>query len=401
MTGSRLVVVGASVAGLRAVEAAREAGFRGAITLVGAEPYAPYDRPELSKTFLTATPEPSPRVYRDHSELAGRLGVELLLGTPATRLDPGARKLEAGGGLIAYDRLVIATGARARTLPEGRRLGGVHTLRTLDDARALRRDLVRARQVVVIGAGFVGAEVASSARRRGCAVTIVEREPVPLAAAFGARFGDVWRRLHERNGCDLRCGVSVTGLRGAGRVESVLLSDGTALDADLVVAGVGATPETGWLDGSGLEVDDGVLCDETLATRADGVYAAGDVARWRNPLYGRHMRVEHWTAAAEQGAAAGRNAVTAGPGTPCAIVPYLWSDWHGVRIQFAGVAGGDEIEVIGDLGAPRFVALHRSGDLLTGVLGVDSRAQVAAYRSLLRRGATWREALAARRRVAP
>ncbi|QFZ21446.1 NAD(P)/FAD-dependent oxidoreductase [Saccharothrix syringae] len=390
-TTTRLVVVGASLAGLRAVESARAAGFTGSITLLGAEPHPPYDRPELSKTFLT-TPGAAPRFYRDPAEL----GARWLGGRRATALDPDRKVVVVDDGdEIPYDAMVIATGARARTLPGAEGMAGVHVLRGLDDALALRRDLAAARRTVVVGAGFIGSEVAASARALGSAVTVVEAAPTPLARAFGPALGELCARLHTRNGTDLRCGVSVTGFEGDGRVSRVLLSDGTALDADVVVVGIGAEPAADWLVGSGLRLDDGVVCDRALATGADGVHAAGDVVRWHNPLFDRDMRLEHWTGAAEQGAVAGRNAVTPGPSEPCEVVPYLWSDWYGARIQFAGVPGADGVRVFGDPDGRGFVALHRDGDRLAGVLGVNRRADVTRFRARIRQRVGWSEAVEA------
>lgn len=389
----RLVVVGASLAGTRAVEAARRAGFAGRITLVGAEPHLPYDRPPLSKAFLEAEQEPPPPTLRDAASFADELRVELRLGQRATGLDVVAQRLLLGEGDIRYDRLIIATGANARSLPLFDGIDGVHVLRGLEDAVAIRRGLANARRVVVIGAGFIGSEVASSARHRGCQVTIVEAAEMPLIRALGTRMGVIGSALHERHGTGVRCGVTVTGVDGGDRVRSVRLSDGTTLPADLVVVGVGAAPATGWLADSGLAIEDGVLCDETLATAAPGVYAAGDVARWRDPLTGELTRAEHWTSAAEQGEAAGRNAVAAEP-RPYRAVPYIWSDWYGSRIQLLG-ACSDEVRVVsGDVENLRFVALYRSRDELGGVLAVDAQTEVMKYRRLLRNRSSWADALA-------
>ncbi|MFG2357341.1 NAD(P)/FAD-dependent oxidoreductase [Streptomyces sp. NPDC048521] len=396
----RLVVVGASLAGLRAAEAARQAGFAGELTLIGAEPHLPYDRTVLSKSFLADPQAAEPPVphYREPSSYAGELGVRLLLGSPATELDAAARTVRVGDTTVPYDRLVIATGVRARRLPGPVPPAGVHTLRTVDDARALRRELRTARRVVVVGAGFVGAEVASAARALGAEVTLLDAERSPLVRSVGAELGGLLAGLHTEAGSRLRCGAVVERFEGAGRVERVVLRDGTVLPADLVVVGIGADPAVEWLRGSGVVLDDGVVCGSDLATGVPGVYAAGDVLRWHNPLFDRSMRLEHWTNAAEQGALAARNAV--GPERrECATVPYFWSDWYGVRIQFLGVPRAERTEIVGDPATRRFVALLGTGDRLTGVLAVDRRGEVARYRQLLRARATWREALdhAARR----
>lgn len=395
--GSHLVVVGASLAGLRAVEAARDAGHRGAITLVGSEPHLPYDRPPLSKAYLDDGEPPSVE-FREESHLRDELGVELVLGEPATALDGAARELRVGDRAIPYDALVIATGARARRLP-GDDLPGVHTLRSLDDAMAVRSALQAGARTVVVGAGFIGSEVASGARKRGLPATIVEMAATPLVRSVGAEMGAALSALHTVHGTDLRCGVGVESLLGADRVTGVRLTDGSAIAADLVVAGVGAVPETEWLESSGIELDNGVVADETLATALPGVYAAGDVVRWTNPVFadlpvGGLMRIEHWTSAAEQGALAARNALDPVSAKPYSTVPYFWSDWYDSRIQFVGVAAADEVRVVsGSVDDRKFVALYRTGDRLTGALTLDRRADVMKYRVQIGRGTSWTDAL--------
>jgi len=387
----RLVVVGAGLAGVRAAESARQAGFDGTITMIGAETHLPYDRPPLSKAFLDDAEPSVPELV-----IGDELGVELLLGTPATGLDTAARAVLTGERRVPYDAVVLATGASARNVFEPDGLTGVHTLRTRDDAVAVRRALDAGARTVVVGAGFIGSEVASGARRRGLGVVVVEAQPVPLVRAVGERMGAMCADLHRHHGTGLRCGVSVAAIEGAGHVERVVLSDGSVLPADLVVVGAGATPATEWLDGSGLELDDGVVCDETLCAGPPGVYAAGDLARWPNPVFGRSMRLEHWTAAAEQARVAARNAVDPAAAKPCSTVPYFWSDWYGRRIQFAGIPASDEVRIVeGEPGgnAP-LVALYREGDRLAGALTVDGRARVMKYRALIQRGASWEQALA-------
>ncbi|KMS88797.1 pyridine nucleotide-disulfide oxidoreductase [Streptomyces regensis] len=390
MTG--LVVVGASLAGLRAVERARKAGYDGSITLIGAEEHLPYDRPPLSKAYLLGESVPDPR-FRTEDQLS-ELDVELVLGTPATGLDTDSREVIAGRR-VAYDALVIATGARARTLPGSEQLSGLHVLRTLDDAKELRAALDSAPQhVVVVGAGFIGSEVASAARARGLAVTVVEAAQYPLTRSLGSELGVACSLLHERHGTRLRTGVGVAGLEGNGSVEKVQLTDGTVLEADLVVVGIGASPVVDWLEGSGVAVHDGVVCDETLASSVAGVYAAGDVACWRNPLFGRAMRLEHWTSAAEQGAIAASNALDPGQARSYSTVPYFWSDWYGTRIQFVGVPGSDEHRVVaGSAEDGELVALYREGDRLVGALVLDQPSSTMKYRGLINRRTSWAEAL--------
>jgi len=402
---TRLVVVGASLAGLRAVEAARKAGHDGPVTLIGDEPHVPYDRPPLSKAYLdVAGPggdEPTPTTFREKAHLVDELGVDLVLGSPATGLDTAAREVAVGEERVPYDALVIATGARARTLPVGSGLAGVHALRTLDDALAVRRELDRAASVVVVGAGFIGSEVASGARKRGHDVTVVEALETPLVRACGEAPGRWIAGLHDKHGARLLCGSGVAALHGSssngsGRVEAVELTDGTVLPADLVVAGIGATPNTEWLEGSGVEIENGVVCDETLASSVPGVYAAGDVASWVNPVFGRRQRLEHWTSAAEQGAVAVRNAFDPSTATPYRTVPYFWSDWYDVRIQFVGSPQADEVLLVdGDPEAgERWIALYRAGDRLVGALTVNGQTEVMKYRGQILKGGSWDDALA-------
>lgn len=386
------VVVGASLAGLRAVESARKSGYTGRLILVGAEEHLPYDRPPLSKTFLDPGDEPAMPHHRTEDELRA-LDVELRLGVPATALDTAGREIILGDDeWLRYERLVIATGARARQLP-GKQLDGMHTLRTVEDARSIRRALDAGCRTVVVGGGFIGSEVASAARKRDVDVTILEAAPLPLVRAVGEQMAAPCADLHASNGTELRCGVSVTGLEGEDRVEGVALSDGSVLPADLVVVGIGADPVTDWLTDSGLQVDDGVVCDETL--RADTeVYAAGDVARWPNPLFGRTMRLEHWTSAAEQGAAAARNALAPAEATPYGTVPYFWSDWYTDKLQMVGITAADEVTVIGDLDGTRWLALYRHEDLLVGALALNMPGKIMKYRAMIGRRTAWQDALA-------
>ena len=405
MSVEHLVVVGASLAGLRAVEAARKTGFEGAITLIGAETHLPYDRPPLSKAFLDATeggPEPEPPFFRSEEVYADELGVDLLLGRAATGLDTERRVVQVGETEVAYDALVIATGARARTLPGTEHLSGVYGLRTLDDSLGVRASLESGGRLVVIGAGFIGSEVASGARKRGLDATVVEALNTPLVRAIGTDMGQAIASLHERNGTALLCGSGVKSVEGRDRVERVVLEDGTVLPADLVVVGIGAVPAVDWLEGSGLTLDNGIVCDERLFTGAPGVYAAGDVANWHNPVLGHRQRLEHWTSAAEQGAAAARNALDPDQARSYGTVPYFWSDWYDVRIQFVGSPDADEVVLVdGDVTQDgRWVALYRRGDRLIGALTVKGQSEIMKYRVMISKKAGWEEALtfAAQRR---
>lgn len=386
-----VVVVGASLAGLRAVEEARALGHQGPITLIGAEPHLPYDRPPLSKEFLDVGPTSTTHVLPSAGRLEGDLDVRLHLGTPATSLDLAGKTVTAGAERIPYDALLVATGVRPRTLP-GEQLEGVHTLRTIDDATAIHAALERRARIVIVGAGFIGAEIASAAARRGLTPTVVEAAPVPLVRAVGETAGAALARLHGRHGVRLRCDVGVKEIIGNRRVQGVRLGDDSILEADLVVVGIGASPSTGWLKGSGLTLDNGVVCDQTLRA-APGVYAAGDVARWMNPLFDRPMRLEHWTNAGEQAARAMANLLAPSSATPYAHVPYFWSDWYGRRIQFAGIPAGEPTVVSGNWDEDAFVALFRSADRLAGVLTLDRRGDIMKYRALIGRRATWEAAL--------
>jgi 3-phenylpropionate/trans-cinnamate dioxygenase ferredoxin reductase component len=393
----RVVVVGASLAGLSALETLRQDGFDGELIAVGAEPSLPYDRPPLSKQVLQGHWEPEKIVLRDQGQYDG-LGVTWHLGRRATALDLAARTVTLDDGEpLAYDGLVIATGATPRWLPGSQGLGGVHVLRTLDECLALRAELESARRVCVVGAGFIGAEVAASARVRGVDVTVLEALPAPLARAFPAELGAACAALHVNRGVDLRCGVTVAGFEGDGRVTGVRLGDGSVVDADVVVVGVGVAPATGWLETSGLTLDNGVVCDSTCATSAPGVVAAGDIARWPNNLFGETMRVEHWSNAVEQGAAAAKR-LLAGPGEAVdfAPVPYFWSDQYDTKIQFLGrCCATDEMRIVdGSIDEGRFVALFGRSGRLFGALAFNRPRLLMAYRKLLAAKTSFDDALA-------
>lgn len=398
----RIVVVGASLAGFRAAEALRTRGFDGALTLVGDEPHRPYDRPPLSKQVLTGDWDID-RVTLPTAAPVEPPALEPFdwrLGHRAMSLDLGERALVLEGGeRLAFDGLVVATGCRPRAIGDDA-LAGVHVLRTLDDAVALRADLERApERVVVIGAGFIGSEVAASCRARGLEVTVVEALPVPLERVLGAEMGALCADLHRDNGVDLRLAVGVDGFDhdGAGHVTGVRLSDGSTVAAGVVVVGIGVVPNTEWLAGSGLTLDNGVVCDETCLA-APGVVAAGDVARWPNRRYGGDlMRVEHWDNAIEMGAAAARRLLVDGSAAePYMPVPWFWSDLYDRKIQLAGRAGpGDEVEVVhGDVAERRFVALYGRAGRLVGALGWNRPRHVMQWRQRLETGMDWTDALA-------
>ena len=391
-----VTIVGASLAGLNAAEALRRDGFDGPVTLIGAENHPPYDRPPLSKQVLAGDWEPERAALTDSEELEED-EIEARLGLRATALDLDARELTLHTGeTVAFDGLVIATGARCRTMPGTEGLGGVHVLRSLDDCLALRADLEAVPQrVVVVGAGFIGAEVAATARGRGLEVTVVEALPTPLGRVLGDEMGRVCAEVHRDHGVDLRTSVGVDRIEGDRRVERVALTDGSIIDADVVVVGIGVVPNTEWLDGSGLQVGDGVLCDASCLA-AERVTAAGDVARWPNQLFGETMRVEHWDNAAAQGAHAARRLLNpeTGPFTP---VPWFWSDQYDRKIQLAGrVRPDDEVRVVnGSVDERRFAAIYGRAGRIVGVLGFNRPRHVMRYRALIEQGASFDEALAA------
>ncbi|MER7555815.1 FAD-dependent oxidoreductase [Nocardioides sp. NPDC126508] len=368
-----LLIVGAGLAGLRAVEGARAAGWPGPITIVGDEPHPPYDRPPLSKATLSAEDPPDVPALRS-SEVIDELRVRHLAGVRVDRLDPERRTVTTSAGDLGYDALVIATGSTATTLPGMAGLPGVHVLRRYDDALAVRDSLARARHVVVVGAGFIGSEIASAARARGIEVTLVEASRRPLERAVGPGAAQRLMQLHAEAGVRLLTETTVTGVRtSAGGVEEVELSTGETLAADAVILGIGARPATGWLEDSGLTLDPvsgGVRCDRGLATGAPGVWAAGDVACVDGE------RSEHWTAAGEQGRVAGANA--AGAAELFTSVPFAWSTWHGHRIQVVGETTAADEEDHGD----GFV-LYRRGGSAVGAVGIDSAGPIARLRRAL------------------
>ncbi len=384
MTGA--VIVGASLGGLRVAEGLRAAGYEDRIRLVGAETHRPYDRPPLSKDILTGGKEPSDIIFRSDEELTAK-GIELVVETSALGLDVANRRVQTTAGDLEFEDLVVATGARARQLPGSEDLDGVHTIRTLDDAESIRESLRRGSRVVVVGAGFIGAEVAGAARALGLEVTVVEAMDHPLERAVGREAGAACASLHIENGTTLICGVGVDRLTGDDAVQSVVLADGRQLDADLVVVGIGVQPNVEWLDGSGVDISNGVLCDERLGA-APGIYAVGDIARWANPRYGETMRIEHWTTTVEQAAVVAHN--VANPGSPreCDAIPYFWSDQYGHRIQFAGRATEAELVEIGcrpDVAA--YLALYRRGDTFVGALAIDGTVALMQLRGRLMSGA--------------
>lgn len=411
-----VVVVGASLAGLRACESLRQEGFDGRITLVGDESEVPYDRPPLSKSFLSGEWEVD-RIRLRKPDAIESLRLDMRLGISAASLDTAARTVGlADGTALEYDGLVIATGCTPRRLPGQPDVQGVLSLRTLGDAVALRTLLTtthgRPAQLVVVGAGFIGLEVAATARRLGCEVTVLEGGEVPLQRGLGDTMGTAIAALHAAHGVDVRCSVSVEAIEHDGRrvtgvrVAGAGTSDGMAarvIPADAVVVGVGVTPAVGWLQGSGLTLQDGIVCDAALRAGAPGVVAAGDCVRWPNAVFAGDddmvMRVEHWTNASEQGAAAARSLIAASLGNepePFASVPFFWSDQYEHRVQFVGRAhGGDEVRVVtGEPGTGPFMALYGWQGRLRGALGLSMPKLVMRCRQMVADRLPFDEALA-------
>jgi NADPH-dependent 2,4-dienoyl-CoA reductase/sulfur reductase-like enzyme len=363
---NRVVVAGAGLAGLRAAETLRREGYDGELIVLGDEPHQPYDRPPLSKQYLSG------KWDLDRVWLRTEDGAEfdLRLGVAAAALDVASRTVVLADGVeLGFDGLVIATGATPRTLPG---FDDAILLRTLDDAHRLKPLLEPGRRIAVIGAGFIGSEVASTARERGCDVTIVEMLPRPLARVFPEPIGDVLAAIHREHGVDLRLNATVT--------------DPAELAADAVVVGIGVVPNTAWLEGSALTIDNGVVCDAAcVALGSEGaVVAAGDVARWPNALFDHQlMRVEHWTNAAEQAEAAARALL--GEREPFAPVPYFWSDQYDVKIQFVGVASADDDFAVfeGSIDERKFVAGFGRNGRLVGALGFSMPRQLMRYRAAI------------------
>ncbi|MGC4943229.1 NAD(P)/FAD-dependent oxidoreductase [Kribbella sp. DT2] len=374
-----VVVVGASAAGSTTAQTLRREGFAGSITVIGDEPHLPYDRPPLSKQVLLGS-WPAERTSFGPSTTYAEQGIDLRLGSRASGLDLSRRVVElATGEEVGWDHLVVATGVQPVRLREGHHLAGVHVLRTLDDAVALRKSLVDASAVVVVGAGFLGSETAAAARQLGCEVTLVDLAPAPMAVQLGAELGWMIGELHAANGVRVLGGSGVTRLLGESAVEGVELADGSVVKADAVLVAVGSRPATDWLVTSGLPCADGVLGDEAPA----GVHAAGDVARWTSRRFGTSLRLEHRFNATEQAVCAARR--IAGQEISFDPVPYFWTDQYDARIQVYGVVPPDArlVVVQGDPGVRKFLAHYVSGGRVSAVLGWNMPRELRSERALL------------------
>ncbi|WP_327323288.1 FAD-dependent oxidoreductase [Streptomyces sp. NBC_01210] len=392
----RIVIVGASLAGLRAAETLREEGFTGSLTLIGDEPYEPYDRPPLSKQVLLG------KASAEHTALPRRRAIDAQwrLGDAATGLDMAAKRVRlAGGDEVEYDRLLITTGVRARPWPheEEAELDGVFVLRTREDAAGLHRRLTAGpRRVLIIGAGFTGSEIASACREQGLPVTVAERAAAPLVGALGGVVGEVAAELQRQAGVDLRCGVMVTGLEGdsAGRLRSAHLSDGTTIDADVAVISLGATRNTEWLAGSGLGAGPrGIACDagcrafDVRGIVTDDVFVAGDVARSPHALFGyQFLSLEHWGNAVAQAEIAAHNMISASSDRrPHLWVPAFWSSQFGVSIKSVGVPSlGEEILIAqGSLAERRFTGVYGYQGRVIAAVTFDQTKWLDFYQRLI------------------
>lgn len=388
-TTGGIVIVGGGLAAARTAEQLRRSEYTGPVTIVSDEDHLPYDRPPLSKEVLRAETDD---VTLKPAEFYAKNNITVRLGNGARSVDTAAQTLTlADGSELGYDELIIATGLVPKRIPSFPDLDGIHVLRSYDESVALRKEAGSARRAVVVGAGFIGCEVAASLRKLGVDVALVEPQPAPLASVLGAQIGELVARLHRAEGVDVRCGVGVEQVRGADRVEKVRLSDGTELDADLVIVGIGSHPATGWLEGSGIEVDNGVVCDDHGRASAPHVWAIGDVASWRHSL-GHQVRVEHWSNVADQA----RVLVPAmmGQEPPATVsVPYFWSDQYDVKIQCLGEPEADDtVHIVEDDGR-KFLAFYERDGVVAGVVGGGMPGKVMKARNKIASNAPIAEVL--------
>ncbi|MFJ4918396.1 NAD(P)/FAD-dependent oxidoreductase [Streptomyces sp. NPDC088725] len=387
----RIVVVGASAAGLSTAEALRRGGFAGTLTLVGDEVHPPYDRPPLSKQLLSGAWESERLHLRSTDQLTG-LDLELRLGVTAVGLDQDRREVSlSDGSVLGYDALVIATGVRARRLPGTDGLPGVHALRTMDDALALRGSMRPGARLAIVGAGFIGAEAAAVASGTGCQVTLISDLPQPLSDILGPELGAMLTRTHTDHGVRVETGVLATGIPTRdGRACGVELSDGRTVDADLVLVGIGTVPNTEWLRDSGLPLGNGVECDAYLRA-GEGIWAAGDVASWPDAVAGLRRRIEHRTNAAEQGLAVARNILAGEAATPFTSVPYVWSDQYDLKIQMYGLPrGAEHVRIVeGSVEDRALIALYGSESVVQGVVAINMARAARGYRRHVAEGSSW------------
>jgi 3-phenylpropionate/trans-cinnamate dioxygenase ferredoxin reductase subunit len=384
---STFVIVGAGMAGGKAAETLREEGFDGRIVLVGAEPHRPYERPPLSKDYLRG--EGGMAWLQEDESWYAQNDIDLRASTAAESIDVSASEVVLSGGeRLAYDRLLLTTGAEPRRLPlPGADLDGVHLLRTVEDSDTLRATIEAGGKLVVIGAGWIGCEVAASARQKGMDVTVVEPLDLPLLRVLGPELGGFYRDVHSGHGVEVLLGTGVEAIEGSGRAERVRTSDGKTVDCSAVIVGIGVAPRTELADGA-LRVDNGILVDERLQTSAQGVFAAGDVANATHPVFDQRVRVEHWANALEQGPAAARAML--GRDVRYDKVPYFFSDQYDVGMEYAGLhdPGSDELVVRGDMAGGEFIAFWLRGARLMAGMNVNVWDVSDAIQELVRSGAT-------------
>jgi 3-phenylpropionate/trans-cinnamate dioxygenase ferredoxin reductase subunit len=365
------VIVGAGMAGGKAAETLREEGFDGRVVLLGAEPHRPYERPPLSKDYLRGEAEQPAWLQEDEGWYAAN-NVELRTSSVVQSIDAGDKAVVLGGGeRIDYDRLLLATGGEPRALPvPGGDLEGVHLLRTIEDSNSIRALFDGGGRLVVIGGGWIGCEVAASARQKGMDVTLIESLELPLLRVLGPELGGFYRGVHEDQGVEMLLGAGVEAIEGSGRAERVRLSDGKTIDCAAVLVGIGVAPRTELVDGIA-RVDNGVVVDERLQSSADGIYACGDIANAAHPVFTQHVRVEHWANALEQGPAAARSML--GKDVSYDKVPYFFSDQYDVGMEYAGLhdPNADELVLRGDMGSREFVAFWVRGDRLMAGMNVN------------------------------
>ena len=389
------MIVGGGLAAARTAEHLRKSGYTAPITLVSDEPHLPYDRPPLSKEMLQDAQKNLDDVLLKPAEFYADNDIALNLGSPAQSVDTAARTLALfDGTVLDYDELVIANGLAPKRIPSFPDLAGIRVLRSYDEAMALREQAASARRAVVIGAGFIGCEVAASLRKLGVDVVLVEPQPAPLATVLGQEIGELIARLHRSEGVDVRTGVGVAGVRAddAGeRVTAVELTDGTVIDADLVIVGIGSRPATDWLVGSGVALDNGVLCDEVGRTSDPHVWALGDVASWRDAT-GHQRRVEHWSNVADQARILVAAALGQDPPS-LTVVPYFWSDQYDVKIQCLGEPEATDVVHLAEDDGRKFLAYYERDGVLVGVVGGGMPGKVMKARAKIAAGAPITEVL--------
>jgi 3-phenylpropionate/trans-cinnamate dioxygenase ferredoxin reductase subunit len=378
-----MVIVGAGLAGLSAAEALRSEGFDGRVVLIGEEPHLPYTKPPLSKAVLRGETTVAETAFRP-AEWYVDNGIELVLGARATSIDPDRHHVElATGDQISYDKALLATGGRARTLAcAGGHLDGVFTLRSIEDALAIKERLTPGAPIIVVGAGFIGAEVAASARMMGCEVIMLEIAPVPLSRVLGPAVGEIFSQIHREHGVNVVCGTGLDHIGGETHVTHVVTAEGARHDAAAVILGVGLVPDLELARSAGVRLADGAVVDERCRTSTPDLYAAGDIAQHPNPILGRSIRVEQWQNAQHQAQAAARSML--GGDKPFAEVPWFWSDQYDINLQMAGLPSATDRPVFrGDVEARSFSVFYLRDGVVSGVVGLNHVLDVRVGRKLI------------------